>query len=617
MTSGMKQTQTRQETPGTVVFRAAFNTDQEAKVVLIDHEAGTVLSEIPFTPLPYQGQFRQAVAEGIDRAKTDYVFSVGSRIIIDPGARVIRGREHFGSMERRRKYQVRCSFPETDYDWGDDAPPCIPYDEVISYCLHVRGFTRGSRAKVKNPGTFLGLTEKIGYLKDLGINQIILMPCYEFEEIEERRAPVPSYLAKEDEEAPSSRKLNYWGFTKSWYFAPKTGYCATRQPDREFKTMVRLMHEAGIEVVMEFAFFDDIPEYMALEALRFWMTEYHVDGFNLMCRPSIAYMAAHDALLAKSKLMTGYFDPGSVSLGEEKQVNRLLANFNDGFKTDMRRILKGDADMTRAFVDRFRQSSPDAAWVNYMTAHDGFTMMDLVSYDRKHNEENGESGQDGAENENSWNCGTEGPTRKMSIQKLRLQQIRNAFAMLLLSRGTPMILAGDEAGNTQNGNNNPYCLDSPVTWLDWSDKKMSGSICGFVRELIAFRKAHPMLSRGDQDAGNVRISSGYPAFSCHSEKAWYESFEYQARHVGMMLCGLENGEESYIYIACNFHWDPQTLAIPYLPETLAWKAVIDTGTEAKSTEKKEEEILREITLPGRTIRVLVSEPKRKEQAEEA
>jgi len=231
-------------------------------------------------------------------------------------------------------------------------------------------------------------------------------------------------------------------------------------------------------------------------------------------------------------------------------------------------------------------------------------MMDLVSYDKKHNDENGEFGQDGAESEYSWNCGVEGPTRKRQIRQLRLRQIKNAFAMLLLSKGTPMLLAGDEAGNSQGGNSNPYCLDSPVTWVDWGSRKTSHEIFSFVKELIAFRKAHPILTGG----GSAQtVSCGYPAFSCHSERAWFAATDYQTRHAGLMYCGLENGEETFIYVACNFHWDPQSFALPYLPEGLAWHTVISTGQEeAAGSASADAEICREFTLPGRTIKVLLS-----------
>lgn len=608
LSSGMPSFETEGDT---VTFRAAFEPGVNAQVVLIDHASGTVTEHAPFHEMPYGGNMREACVRVEDRNAADYVFMADDRVVTDPKAVVIRGREHFGSFERRKKYQVRCSFPEEDFDWGEaEKAPMIPYDQVIAYGLHVRGFTRQSAAKDTSRGTFTGLTERTGYLRELGINQIVLMPCYEFEEIEEKRAFVPSHVQEEADAVSSGRKLNYWGFAKSWYFAPKAGYCATDRPDTEFKTMVRAMHRAGIEVVMEFAFPDTVAEDLALEALRFWVTQYHVDGFLLFCRPAIAYMAAHDAQLARTKLMTGYFDPQMAYPDGRGKNIRNLANCNNGYKTDMRKALKGDADMMSAFMERVRQDGQDTACVNYLTAHDGFTMMDLVSYDKKHNDENGEFGQDGAQSEYSWNCGVEGPTRKRQIRQLRLRQIKNAFAMLLLSRGTPMLLAGDETGNSQGGNSNPYCIDSPVTWVDWSSRRISQDIYAFVKEMIAFRKAHPLLSSPDSAK---QTSCGYPLFSSHSERAWFAATDYQTRHVGLMYAGVENGEETYIYAAYNFHWDPQSFALPYLPEELAWHTVIDTGWEsAHPAQDGKEEVLREFTLPGRTVRVLLSVRKQQE-----
>ena len=611
MTSGNRQAKvaaglTEKKNPDqAMVFRGTFETGQDAKVILLDRGTQSVVSEEPFVQVPFNGNVRQAVVRDADPAVTDYVFCVDGNIEVDPRAKLVRGREHFGSMERRTKYQVRASFPADDFAWGDaEKAPMIPYEQVVAYCLHVRGFTRHDSQKTPDRGTFQALERKTEYLQGLGINQIILMPCYEFEEIEERRRALPAYAAHRKGEVPADRKLNYWGFAKSWYFAPKAGYCATSEPDREFKSMVKAMHAAGIEVIMEFAFFDDVPEDLALDALRWWTAQYHVDGFLLYCRPALALMAAHDAFLAKSKLISGYFDPAAAYPHGRGNNPRVLASCNDGFKFDMRRSLKGDADRMASFVERSRQDGEDVACVNYMTAHDGFTMMDLVSYDCKHNEENGESGQDGAESEFSWNCGMEGPTRKRQIRELRLRQIKNAFAMLLLSRGTPMILAGDEMGNSQGGNSNPYCLDSPVTWVEWNSRKMSREIYDFVRELIAFRKAHPILTKSDSGAGKVQITCGYPHFSCHSDRAWFGAFDYQARHVGLMYCGVEDGRETFIYAAYNFHWDPQSFALPYLPEGLSWKTAIDTGTDAAG----DQEIRKEFTLPGRTVRVLISAP---------
>lgn len=614
---GTQMNPTGNEARKTVTFQCAFDEDQEARAILIDHATGKILQEVPFHAVPYAGRIREAVAHGVDRRKTDYVFAVGDEIVIDPKARVIRGREHFGSMEKRKKLQVRCSFPAEDFDWGEaERSPAIPEEQVVAYGLHVRGFTRHSSSKVPEKGTFTGLIRKIDYFKELGVNRLILMPCYEFEEIEERRAHVPAHARRPDEEAPVDRKLNYWGFTKSWYFAPKTGYCATDRPDTEYKTMVRSLHAAGIEVIMEFAFFDEVPEDLALEALRFWVREYHVDGFFLMCRPSIAYMAAHDALLAKSTLMTGYFDPAAAGLKEQGLQNDSLYNCNDGFKMDMRRFLKGDADMTGAFLERIRQGGLEIGYVNYLTAHDGFTMMDLVSYDRKHNEENGENGRDGAAHEYSWNCGVEGPSGKRQVRSLRLRQMKNAFAMLLLARGIPMILAGDELGNTQNGNNNPYCIDSPVTWVNHAGTKSAQEIHSFVRELIRFRKAHPILATKAAVEERTLLSCGYPAFSSHSERAWFGSDDDQAGHVGLMYCGVEGGQETFLYAAFNAHWNPQTFALPHLPQGLVWETVLDTGEPDPDGQTKVSH--KAFTLPGRTVRVLCSvpEPEKKKEPED-
>ncbi len=614
---------TRKE-KGKLCFHAAFDTGEEACVVLLKKGTDEVLGEIPFRETPYCGTVREAVAEGVRADRTEYVYKVGGRVMIDPEAKLILGRKPFGDRSERSACQVRCGFPKQDFDWGEAEHALrLPYEDTVAYYLHVRGFTMNKNSKVRHRGTFRGLEEKIPYLKDLGINQVVLMPAYEFEEIQRAPEPqgakgAPAGAAAQTAAGAASQmtegtavqtsagagaptgKLNYWGYTESWYFAPKAGYCAGREPDVEFKTMVRAMHEAGIEVVMEFAFPDHVPADRSLRALIWWVREYHVDGFLLLCRDQIALMAASCPALRYTKLLHGYFDPARIYPKGRKIPFRNLANCNDGFKIDCRRLLKGDENQLPSFVSRVRQNGQDVACVNYLCGHDGFTLMDLVSYEKKYNEENGEQNRDGAETEFSWNCGAEGPTKKRLINLLRMRQMRNAFAMLLLSQGTPMLLAGDEMGNSQNGNNNPYCIDSEVTWVDWNTGKCAQQLQAYVKDLIALRKEHKIF-HSSQPCGQTQI--GYPEFSCHSEKAWYGDFEYQNRHVGMMYSARREGTDEFLYVGWNFHWDEKTLALPYLPDGMCWKSILDTAGEEQAKEGPQKYV-REFTLPGRSVCVL-------------
>ena len=586
-----------------ITFRLATEGSEEVSVLLYKKGSQEVIREVPLEEHPFDGSVRSTHVM-LDPAHTEYNFRAGGRVMQDPAARLIRGRDTFGDLSDREEHQVRCGFVTEDFPWEGDVPLRLPYEDVISYCLHVRGFTMGRQSGVRHKGTFRGLQEKIPYLNELGINQIILMPAYDFNEVMVRPVAGQNMAPAGAADAPAAdKKLNYWGYTDGFFYAPKAGYSASRSPDLEFKEMVKALHRAGIELIMEFAFPDRKDICFMTDCLSWWIREYHVDGFFLLVRKETACMLAGCPQLKGVKLITGYYPAREVYPDGRKSRLRLLGSCNDGFKESCRRLLKGDEDRLGDFVNRMRQNEEDTACINYITNHDGFTLMDLVSYDKKHNEENGEQGRDGAACEYSWNCGVEGPSRKSTVQALRMRQMKNAFAMLLLAQGTPMLLAGDEFCNTQGGNNNPWCIDSPVTWLDWNKSKSACEMTEYVKKLIAFRKAHGILHPAAPLKGSDQTSCGYPDFSCHSGRAWYGGFEYQNRHIGMMFCSQSKEKEDFVYTAFNLHWDSQTFALPYLPDGMEWEIAFDTDGGAGEYDSGEAAV-REFTLPGRSVRVL-------------
>ena len=579
----MKQ---KQEALQSITIKAALRTRGEASVIVYEKGTDNVLATVPFEKSDYEGIVRSAVIEGFDPAQIEYNFLVGDEILQDEKAQLIRGRKPFGKRPAPAGEALRCGFAAADFDWGDDAPLRLPYADTVSYYLHVRGYTKHPRSGVVNKGTFSGIIEKIPHIKSLGVNQIILMPAYEFEETNEKDS-----------------RINYWGYTKSWYFAPKAGYAAGDEPDVEFKTMIRSLHKEGIEVIMEFAFPDSSAMSFMEECLSWWVREYHVDGFLLTVCSAFSRMLAASPLLADVKLMTGYFDT-DILPAPAKGFPKVLADMNDGFKTDCRRLLKGDEDTLGAFAQRMRQNYKEKACINYIAGHDGFTLMDLVSYERKYNEDNGEHGRDGAAVEYSWNCGAEGPSRKGAVKKLRMRQMKNAMAMVFLAQGTPMLLAGDEFGNSQKGNNNPWCQDNEISWIDWGREQTNRELTDFIRLLAEIRKKHPVLHLDRPLTGQDTASCGFPDFSCHSSRAWVGAFEYQNRHIGLMYC-LCGDEEDYIYAAFNLHWDPQSFALPYLPDGVSWQVQADTSGTLDLNENPE----RELTLPGRSVAILAGERK--------
>ena len=533
----------------------------------------------------------------------EYVYEADGVNIIDPYAAGISGRERWN---RRGKLPLRGKICLSDFDWEGDCILRKPFHELILYQLHPRGYTKHSSSGVKEPGTFAGLREKIPYLKDLGINGILLLPVYEFEEMQ-------------------GEKINYWGYgaSSTYYFAPKAAYSSRGQADIEFKQTVKELHQNGIEVLLDFYFVPGTNLNQMTDCLRHWVLNYHVDGFrvNTDVMPSISL--ASDPILSGVKLLSSYWDSQMLSDAGIHHTGNTFAEYNDGFMNDARRFLKSDEGQVETFYKRFYRHPENVAVINYITHVNGFTMMDLVSYDIKHNESNGERNTDGTEYNYSWNCGVEGKSRKKAVHDQRMRQIRNAFLMLLFSQGTPMILAGDEFGNTQDGNNNPYCHDDVVTWLNWRESKTGMQIRDYVKTLIAFRKEHPVLRQETQPYLMDTLSCGIPDLSAHGLQTWRPDFSYYSRMLAVLLCGKyakreDNGEDDSIYIIYNMYWENKSFDLPTLPDGREWYAAIETFDETiyelparrvkhtKRKKAKRQEIQRTTVVPPRSIVVFVS-----------
>lgn len=482
------------------------------------------------------GEVRFLALEGMDPADYEYNYMIGGEVTVDPYARGLAGRDIWGKERDIQKHEVRGVLKNGRYDWEGDEPLKLPFHSIVAYSLHVRGFTKHTSSGVEKKGTFSGVVEKLPYLKDLGINQIQCMPVYEFEEC--------------------GRFRNYWGYGPAYYFAPKSAYAASGDGERELKDMVKACHKEGIEVVLEMPFTGDTSKQLMEECLRYYCLEYHIDGFLL--NPYVAPMdAIHaDPILKHTKILV----------------------HDTGFQTVMRRFLKGDEGMVRDVMYWLRHQSETKEILNMITGQTGFTLRDLVSYDGKHNEANGEQNQDGPDYNYSWNCGAEGPSRKKAVTELRKNQTRNAFFLLLLAQGTPCILAGDEFGNTQKGNNNVYCQDNPVGWLDWSGLEKHPELHDFVKELIAFRKKHPVFWPEKEMTGMTYSKKGVPDVSYHGENAWRVPMEVSSRQLGVYYSGTDRtgeGDED-CFVAYNMHWLEHTFALPALPRGKKWYRIAST-----------------------------------------
>lgn len=508
------------------------------------------------------GEVRFLAVEGLDGRKYEYNYRIGGKVFVDPFVKELARTRQFGKKINVDAHEIRGKFLDAEYDWEGDTYLKIPYHEVIAYSLHMRGFTKHSSSKVKRKGTFEGAAEKIPYLKELGINQIQCMPIYEFDEA-------------------ADGKVNYWGYGKGYFFSPKTAYSAYGHAAEELKDMVKAFHKSGIEVVLEMPFCEGILPQIAVECLKYYMLEYHIDGF--VVNPYIVPWDSlkQDPLLKGIKLM-------------QKE---------DGFQNLMRRFLKGDEGMVRGVMEAFKHNTKADGKCNYITGQTGFTLHDLVSYDGKHNEANGERNHDGPDYNYSWNCGIEGPSRKKRIVELRNKQVRNAFALLLSAQGTPCILAGDEFGNSQKGNNNVYCQDNEIAWLDWTGVERNRSLLEYVKRLITLRREHPALHKEQRLLEQDVIGCGMPDVSYHGENAWQAPAEVPSRQLGVMYSGADV-KDADCYIACNMHWISHEYALPTLPKGKMWHLVYNTGTDMQTEEILMED-QRKIRLEARSIAFLV------------
>ena len=584
-----------------IVFSMERKNNEEASLLLYKKGSKEVIQEIPFPATNTIGDIVCVKAEKIASARYEYNFCIDGKVTLDPYAKVLIGTGKFGE-EHPEGHEVRCAMIAGNYDWEDDRKPQIAYEDAVMYSFHVRGFTKQRYSGVRHKGTFLGITEKAEYFKELGINQIKLMPAYEFTEMESVKTHA---RYRKEEELP--KRLNYWGYTKAFHFAPKRAYAATKDPVREFKDMVKTMHRLGIEVLMEFYFPEGCSLRYITECLQYWVQEYHVDGFHVRGVQGICNLMATDPLFADTKLLNIYFPVEEIYGKKNLPKKRMVAECNDGFMIDVRRFLKGDEESLKAFAERMRRNPKGSGLINYIASHDGFTLCDLVSYEERHNEDNGEQNRDGRVQNYSWNCGEEGKSRKKKILELRNRQMKNAWCMLLLSAGTPMILAGDEFCNSQLGNNNPYCLDNEISWLDWKGYKSGNSeMFRFVKDLIAFRKKHKILHMGQELSMTDSLSCGFPGISYHSSSAWYGELDGQNRKIGVMYCGKYADEDELIYIAYNMHWMEHTFALPALPGGYRWNVTLDTSEGILEEDKWR--LLpdsRQVQVSSRTVIVLI------------
>lgn len=564
------------------------------------------------------GSIRSVEVCGLKPHRLIYNYEINGKVISDPYARRMIGREKWNDLSRiDTEYAVYCGYESQDFDWQQDAKPEIPRQEMVMYKLHVRGFSMDAGIRDRSKGTFRAVIDRIPYLKALGVTTIEFMPVYEFEELViAQNSPLPEYLQWQPQEGDLIRpavktkveKVNYWGYVPGNYFAVKASYSSTGNGAAEWKELIRQLHANGMECVMEMWFAERMNQNVILDALRFWVKEYHVDGFHLLGSGVPVTAVAQDLLLSRTKIFCDGFEP--MLLEENKTYHHLFV-YNDEYLYPIRKLMNHMGGSLEEFVCQQRKQHSVQGFVNYIAGSNGFTLYDVFAYMEKHNQDNGEDNCDGINWNFSNNCGVEGRCNKKYVTALREKQLRNAIAILMCGQGVPLLWSGDEAGNSQNGNNNAYCQDNKTGWINWKKAERYQWLSEFAAKMIAFRKAHPVLAMEEPMHLNDYRRLGCPDLSYHGENAWLSEFSGERLAVGMMYCGgYANKEETeaaeYIYVGYNFHSGLGYLALPKLPEKRHWYLVMDTarGREA-FLPQKEAQSGQQIGLQGQSVVILV------------
>ncbi len=589
-----------------------------------------------------------------------------NNVLLDPYARAVTGQRHWGEHpEIGKHFTYHARVVENNFDWGKMKQLEIPLEDLVIYEMHVRGFTMDKSSGVSAKGTYEGLRQKIPYLKDLGINAIELMPIFEFDEMENAKvvdgvqlynywgyntvcffAPNTSYssVVEHNHEGDELKQLIYELKENGIEGILDVVFNHTAEGNEDGPCFSFKGIDNNIYYILtpngEYYNFSGcgnalngnhpMTRRFIIDCLRYWVTEYRVDGFRFdlasiltrdqngapMADPPILQSIACDPILGNVKLIAEAWDAaGLYQVGNFPAYNR-WSEWNGRYRDDMRRFLKGDEGLAGTALTRITGSKdlydPSVrgrnASINFLNCHDGFTLYDMYSYNMKHNEKNGWNNTDGDNNGNSWNCGVEGETDDPEIKALRRRMIKNAFATLMCSRGPAMFYAGDEFCNTQFGNNNAYCQDNPISWLDWTRLETYKEIHDFFRYMIAFRKNHPILRKPTKAA-----SCGLPEISIHNGYPWNGGTSHTSRLISIMYAGRDekDTEDDIIFFTINAYWEPLYQQLPDLPDGKKWKIKVNTFLEYEDgkdfTAETEFNFEKSLKVPPRTVVVLAAE----------
>jgi glycogen operon protein len=564
------------------------------------------------------------------------------KLLLDPYGKSVACEPHWSraeahSFSNNTATAMKSVIVDTlDYDWEGDEPLGHSMDQTIIYELHVGGLTRHSSSGVPYPGTFASVVAKIPYLLDLGVTAVELLPVQQFDA---QDVGVPY--------GPGGQRLtNYWGYAPVAFFAPHGAYCVSPNPAdyvREFRDMVKALHQAGIEVILDVVFnhtaegdesgpticfkgLENRAYYMLepnrrhylnfsgcgntitsnhsivrrliIDCLHYWVQEMHVDGFRfdlasvmsraedgqLLVNPPLVWSIESDPVLANTKIIAEAWDAGGLYQVGEFTGER-WAEWNGRYRDDVRRFVKGERGTVRDLACRLlgsldivtKEERSSYQSINFITCHDGFTLNDLVSFNERHNQANGEDNRDGHNANFSWNCGVEGPTDDPKVERLRQRQIKNFLTILLISQGTPMLLFGDEVRRTQKGNNNAYCQDNELGWFDWKLVERHAGIFRFCRELIRLRQIHPTLHKR-RVIECAPVAQNGVGVKWHGVRLCEPDWGEASHSLAFTLYGIDGDADFHVML--NAYWEALPFELPIPPHKRAWVRKVDTSLES-------------------------------------
>ncbi|MCR4694192.1 MAG: hypothetical protein K5773_02575 [Pseudobutyrivibrio sp.] len=590
-----------------VVF--TFTASPSAKnisLLLFDNKSKEQLSEIQLSKEFSIGLVYSVRVLDLNPNDICYLICQDGKTSLDPYASLVYGRDDYNDCKNRASSGFLCygGIADLDPDFEDNSVKIQPRD-MIMYKLHMRGFTFGSGLSDKKAGNYTGIISKLPYIKSLGITSIEIMPIYDFEEIGlENKMTIGSKGHRKNSVVPSG-KVNYWGYGIANYFAPKASYfLGAGNAANGLRELVSAIHDKGMELIMEMSFAKDVSADLIMDCLKYYVRYYHIDGFHILGPNGPVNRLVLDPILSDTKIFYEFI-PEETLITQE--YGKHIFIYNDSFMEVGRQLENHMNGSMVQFANHMRRQNGKYGFVNYMDNVNGFCLWDSYSYGEKHNLANGEENRDGNNNNYSFNYGCEGKSGKKSVNINRFREMRNAFAIIMLSQAIPLFVAADECAASHMGNNNPYCQDNPIGYTCFSKSKNKNILTKFVKELINFRKEHGCLRPEQPFTMNDSKHLGLPDMSFHGSEPWMMTIGEEQKALGVLYSGAYAKENTDVYVCYNFHYNEVNMALPLLSPGKRWRLCFNTANydENSDFEPKAIDNQQSINVPGSSISVLI------------